>query len=95
MKITKSQLKKIIKEELANLNELGQPAPEEGAEGAAPEQKLEGDVQAVLDRIPRINKTSEFQQLLSAVVDHAPNVPNGTRVLYKYLQTFKAKAAGK
>ena len=95
MKITKSQLKEIIKEEIANLNEFGQPAPEEGAEEAAPEQKMESDVKNVMARIRGINNPREFAQLLSAIVDHAPSIQGGTKVLLKYLQTFKAKAAGK
>ena len=81
MKLTKSHIKKAIMEE------LGQEQPEAAA--AAPEEKVQSDVSAVLRYIDKINNAKEFQQILAKVVEHAPNVPQGKLVLTKLLNSLR------
>jgi len=80
MKLTKSHIKKAIMEE------LGQEQPEAAA---APEEKVQSDVSAVLKYIDKINNAKEFQQILAKVVEHAPNVPQGKLVLTKLLNSLR------
>ena len=86
MKLTKHQLKKIIREEISNipgeemidLVEFDNP----GVPGDEPPQpKLKTDVETLLKRISTINQPEEYMQLLNALLQH--DVPSKAAVLRK------------
>ena len=93
MKLTKSQLKRIIKEELENLNisEIDNPmaAAEEAAEEEAEAgEKLKTDVGVVLKYIENINDVIEYSQLLKKVLEH--DVPKKGVAFRQLAQLWKA-----
>ena len=81
MKITKSQLKRIIKEEI-------------GASEEAEPEKLESDVATLLKLVPKINNANEYQQLVTAVIKHATEVPRGKALLAKLYKELPVAIKG-
>ena len=94
MKLTKEQLRHIIKEELTNLNEIyEEQMPEPPTNMAQPQQgeKQKADVSLILKNINKINTIQEYSQLLSAIIKQAKNVPRGKHALklaYKSLPSI-------
>ncbi len=87
MKITKSELKKLIKEVTQQVvGEEEQPAeegPDAGAlaSGAGGEQK--SDVGTALQYIQKVDNSAEFAQMAQAVIQHGAQVQGGKAVLTK------------
>ena len=84
MKLTKSKLRQIIKEELTNLTEMyKEQTPARPINTVQPQQgeKQKADVSLMLKNISRINTIDEYYQLLSAVLGQAKNVPKGRHAL--------------
>ena len=96
MKLTKSYLKKVIKEELENLSEFGEQEEEQ------PKQK--GDVQRiskVMEKLPQlqrlfsmINTQDELTQVLDNLIKGVSGSPTITGSLLKKVLLSKAKEAG-
>ena len=95
MKITKSQLKQIIKEVVGGENEE-QPGEEAGPSAAALDSSAGGkeqtDVSRVLSYINKIDNRKEFAQLLMSLVQHGQNVPGAKMVLTKLYRQLPAMA---
>ena len=95
MKITKSQLKQIIKEVVGGENEE-QPGEEAGPSAAALDTSAGGkeqtDVSRVLSYINKIENRKEFAQLLMSLVQHGQNVPGAKMVLTKLYRQLPAMA---
>ena len=87
MKISRSQLKKLIKEVTENMHgEEEQPAeegPDAGAlaSGAGGEQK--SDVGVALQYIQKVDNSAEFAQMAQAVIQHGAQIQGGKAVLTK------------
>lgn len=84
MKLTKEQLKHIIKEELIKLNEIyEEQMPKPPTNTAQPQQgeKQKSDVSLILKNINKIDTIQEYSQLLSAIIKQAQNVPRGKHAL--------------
>ena len=85
MKISRSQLKKLIKEVTENMHgEEEQPAeegPDAGAlaAGAGGEQK--SDVKVALQYIQKVDNRSEFAQMAQAVIQHGAQIQGGKAIL--------------
>ena len=95
MKITKSQLKQIIKEVVGGENEE-QPGEEAGPSAATLDTgaggKEQTDVSRVLSYINKIDNRKEFAQLLMSLVQHGQNVPGAKMVLTKLYRQLPAMA---
>ena len=75
MKITKSKLKQIIKEELENAPGGADPTP-------PPEDvQHERDVDLILTYIKRIDQPKEYEQLLNALIQHGSQVRSAKLIL--------------
>lgn len=72
MKISKEQLKQMIKEELdqATTTPPESAKPPENNAGAEPEEKTKTDVQRMIQYIDRINSYQEYGQLLQKILAH-------------------------
>jgi len=87
MKISRSQLKKLIKEVTENMHgEEEQPAEagqDAGAldSGAKGEQK--SDVKTALQYIQKVDNKGEYAQMAQAVIQHGASVPGGKAILTK------------
>ena len=75
MKLTKSKLKQIIREEL---EATGQ---EEEDVSAKPEEEELSDVAKMLNYLELINTWQEYNQVLRAILNHGANVSGANRVL--------------
>ena len=87
MKLTKSQLRQIIKEELENIAEIetadAAPQSEEGGGGG------NTDPQKIINKYPKafeamqqlINTPKEFVELLKIVIGSAPNIKDQHKLL--------------
>jgi len=76
MKVTESQLKQAVLQVLKE------------ADPGEPEEKQASDVGVVLKYIEKINNPTELEQVLTGMVKHAPNVPQGKTVLLKFKNTL-------
>lgn len=96
MKITKSQLKLIIKEAITGGEHEEQPGEEAGPSAADLETSAGGkeqtDVSRVLSYINKIDNRKEFAQLLMSLVQHGQNVPGAKMVLTKLYRQLPAMA---
>jgi hypothetical protein len=81
MKITKTRLKEIIKEELGQRS-----APP--AEKQAPDDTKIQDVVMVLKHIEKINTPQEYSSLLDKIVSHSANVRGSKLILRKLYQSL-------
>jgi hypothetical protein len=80
MKFTKSLIKQIILEELE--------AEQEGPE------KITSDVEKLLKVIPKINNNVEYEQLLTAIIKHASQIPRGKALLMQLYKQLPAAIKG-
>tara|TARA_R110000744_G_scaffold100730_1_gene194351 strand:- start:8781 stop:9092 length:312 start_codon:yes stop_codon:yes gene_type:complete len=97
MKLTKSYLKKVIKEELKNLSEEGEE------QGAAPQPKLKGDVEKiskVMEKLPQlqrlfglINTEDELSQVLDNLISGVAGAKIISPQLLKKVLMRKAASA--
>jgi len=92
MKITKQQLKQLIKEELNEIDiaqqfQQKQQAPDEQA---PPEEPKILDVNRMMQYINKIDTPLEYQNLLSKVVAHAKNVRGSKLILMKLVRDMTA-----
>ena len=98
MKITKSELKKLIKEVTQQVvGEEEQPAeegPDAGAlaSGAGGEQK--SDVGTALQYIQKVDNSAEFAQMAQAVIQHGAQVQGGKAVLTKLYRALPKMIKG-
>ena len=100
MKITKSELKKLIKEVTQQVvGEEEQPAEEEPAadagalaSGAGGEQK--SDVGTALQYIQKVDNSAEFAQMAQAVIQHGAQVQGGKAVLTKLYRALPKMIKG-
>ena len=100
MKITKQQLKKLIKEVTENMAGEGeeQPAEEAGPDagaldsGAAGEQK--SDVKTALQYIQKVDNRGEYGQMAQAVIQHGASIPGGKAVLTKLYRALPGLLKG-
>jgi hypothetical protein len=94
VKVTKERLKQIIKEELENIivSEAPPTATQPAAGGAATTQstpeggsevKQERDVDVVLTYIKKIDQPKEYEQLISALIQHGAQIRSGKLILTK------------
>tara|TARA_B100001029_G_C14734797_1_gene272322 strand:- start:183 stop:434 length:252 start_codon:yes stop_codon:yes gene_type:complete len=81
MKITKSLIKELILEEL-------------GASEEAEPEKMESDVATLLKLVPKINNANEYQQLVTAVIKHAAEIPRGKALLAQLYKELPAAIKG-
>ena len=81
MILTKSLIKDLILEELG------------AAEEAEPE-KMESDVATLLKLVPKINNANEYQQLVTAVIKHAAEIPRGKTLLAQLYKELPAAIKG-
>ena len=94
MKINKSKLRKIIKEEISKIGEIELPGAPDQAAGADDSAQQSGDkelsdVAAISQRLARINNAAEYTSLLSVILGHAKNIPTGEVILRKAVQSIK------
>ena len=90
MKITRTQLKQLIQEEIGIFETeegIGQ-APDPAT--AAPEIKTERDADFLLKTIPKINTAAEYKQVLDAIIAHAANIPQGKQTLIALKQSLSS-----
>ena len=98
MKISRSQLKKLIKEVTENMHgEEEQPAeegPDAGAlaSGAGGEQK--SDVGVALQYIQKVDNSAEFAQMAQAVIQHGAQIQGGKAVLTKLYRALPKMIKG-
>ena len=81
MKLTKSLIKQLILEEL-------------GASEEAEPEKMESDVATLLKLVPKINNANEYQQLVTAVIKHAAEIPRGKALLAQLYKELPAAIKG-
>ena len=94
MKITKQQLKQIIKETLneVDLAQLFQQK-QQARQGEAPSEEPKIlDVNRVMQYIDKIDTLQEYQNLLLKVINHAKNVRNSKSILMKAARDMVAFA---
>ena len=94
MKINKSKIRQIIKEELSKVVEVELPGAPDQAAGADDSAQQSGDkelsdVAAISQRLARINTAPEYVNLLSVILGHAKNIPTGEVILRKAVQSIK------
>ena len=100
MKISKTELKKLIKEVTQQVvGEEEQPAEEEPAadagalaSGAGGEQK--SDVGTALQYIQKVDNSAEFAQMAQAVIQHGAQVQGGKAVLTKLYRALPKMIKG-
>jgi hypothetical protein len=89
MKISKTELKKLIKEVTENMAGEGeeQPgekaAPDAGALDSGAAGKEKSDVKTALQYIQKVDNRGEYGQMASAIIQHGANIPGGKAVLAK------------
>ena len=98
MKLTKSYLREVIKEELKNLSEQGEE------QKAAPQPKLKGDVEKiskVMEKLPQlqrlfgmINSEDELSQVLDNLISGVAGAKIISGQLLKKVLLKKAATAG-
>ena len=93
MKISTERLKKIIKEEIENLeiSELDEQEEVPGEEPAAAE-KHQSDVEKIKMLIPRINTRIEMQELLTVALSHIAVSKDGLTAMRNVLGSAIAGA---
>ena len=94
MKLTKSKIRKIIKEEMSKVVEVevpGTPDLAAGPDDSTPQsgEKELSDVAVISQRLARINTAPEYTNLLSVILGHAKNIPTGEVILRKAVQSIK------
>jgi hypothetical protein len=98
MKITKSQLKQIIKEVVGGENEE-QPGedvvpagPGAGDLDSSGQGKEKSDVKTALQYIQKVNNRGEYAQMLMAIVQHGQSIPGAKSVLIKLYRQLPGMA---
>jgi hypothetical protein len=95
MKLTKSYLKKVIKEELKNLSEEGEE------QGAAPQPKLKGDVEKiskVMEKLPQLQRLFGLintEDELSQVLDNLISGVAGAEIMHEKVDQWLGKWASR
>ena len=57
-------------------------------------EKMESDVATLLKLVPKINNENEYQQLVTAVIRHAAEIPRGKVLLTQLYKELPAAIKG-
>ncbi len=100
MKISKTELKKLIKEVTENMAGEGEEQPgEEAAPGAGALDsgaagKEKSDVKTALQYIQKVDNRGEYAQMAQAVIQHGASIPGGKAVLTKLYRALPSLIKG-